>query len=67
MVAWKEKQAEEIKQRDEASRKKKEETVLKAEKAIDQFYEEYNASKEKAIKENKFVVFLSSLLFSLFS
>ncbi|CDZ98653.1 Vesicle coat protein clathrin, light chain [Phaffia rhodozyma] len=53
LIAWKAKQQEDIKRRDEASRKKREETVLKAEKAIDQFYEEYNASKEKAIKENK--------------
>ena len=37
------------------SKKKREETILKAEKAIDQFYDDYNASKEKNIRENKYV------------
>jgi hypothetical protein len=50
---WRAKQAEEIAARDEASKKKREETILKAEKAIDQFYDDYNASKEKNIRENK--------------
>jgi len=57
---WREKQAEEIKQRDEASKAKREETVSKAEAAIDQFYEEYAARKERSIRENKHVHFLSS-------
>ena len=52
---WREKQAEEIKKRDEASKAKREETIGKAERAIDQFYEEYAAKKEKAIRENKCV------------
>lgn len=50
---WRAKQAEEIKQRDERSKQKREETILKAEKAIDTFYEKYNAEKEKTIRENK--------------
>lgn len=50
---WREKQAEEIKKRDEASKKKREETILKAEKSIDAFYENYNQEKERNIKENK--------------
>ncbi|OBZ69829.1 Clathrin light chain [Grifola frondosa] len=50
---WREKQAAEIKARDEASKAKREETVAKAERAIDQFYEEYSHKKEKNIRENK--------------
>ncbi|KAL4248248.1 Clathrin light chain [Abortiporus biennis] len=50
---WREKQAAEIKARDEASKAKRDETVSKAERAIDQFYEEYAAKKEKTIRENK--------------
>jgi hypothetical protein len=46
-------QQAEIKKRDEESKRKKEETVLKAEKAIDAFYENYNAEKEKSIRKNK--------------
>ncbi len=52
---WREKQAAEIKARDEASKAKREETIAKAEKAIDQFYEEYAQKKERNIRENKFV------------
>ncbi|KAI0742781.1 clathrin light chain [Daedaleopsis nitida] len=51
--AWREKQAEEIKARDEASKAKRQETIGKAERAIDQFYEEYAAKKERNIRENK--------------
>ncbi|PSR72695.1 hypothetical protein PHLCEN_2v11390 [Hermanssonia centrifuga] len=50
---WREKQAAEIKARDEASKAKREETIAKAERSIDQFYEEYASKKEKAIRENK--------------
>lgn len=50
---WREKQAAEIKARDEASKAKREETVAKAERAIDQFYEEYAGKKERNIRENK--------------
>ena len=53
---WREKQAAEIKKRDEASKAKRDETIGKAERAIDQFYEEYAAKKEKAIRENKYVI-----------
>ncbi|TFK81682.1 clathrin light chain [Polyporus arcularius HHB13444] len=51
---WREKQAEEIKARDEASKAKRQETIGKAERAIDQFYEEYAAKKERNIRENKY-------------
>ncbi|PCH36603.1 hypothetical protein WOLCODRAFT_140522 [Wolfiporia cocos MD-104 SS10] len=50
---WRERQAAEIKARDDASKAKREETVSKAERAIDQFYEEYSAKKERNIRENK--------------
>ncbi len=58
---WREKQAEEIKARDEASKAKRQETIGKAERAIDQFYEEYAAKKERNIRENKYVPSLSPL------
>ncbi|THH21864.1 hypothetical protein EUX98_g8255 [Antrodiella citrinella] len=50
---WREKQAEEIKARDEASKAKRDEIVSKAERAIDSFYEEYAKKKERNIRENK--------------
>ncbi|KAJ3487153.1 hypothetical protein NLI96_g3723 [Meripilus lineatus] len=50
---WREKQEAAIKARDEASKAKQEETVSKAERSIDQFYEEYAAKKERNIRENK--------------
>jgi len=50
---WRERQAAEIKARDEASKAKREETISKAERAIDQFYEEYASKKERNIRENK--------------
>ncbi|KZT05399.1 clathrin light chain [Laetiporus sulphureus 93-53] len=50
---WREKQEAEIKARDEASKAKRDETISKAERAIDQFYEEYAAKKERNIRENK--------------
>ncbi|KAL7422058.1 Clathrin light chain [Cryptotrichosporon argae] len=51
--AWREKQAEEIKRRDEADRARRDEMKNQAEKAIDGFYEKYNEEKEKSIRENK--------------
>ncbi|AAW45490.1 hypothetical protein CNBH0550 [Cryptococcus deneoformans B-3501A] len=51
--AWKARQAEEIQKRDEADKKRRDEMSDRAEKAIDQFYEEYNKMKEKNIRENK--------------
>lgn len=64
---WRERQAEEIKARDEASKRKREETVSKAERAIDQFYEEYAAKKERNIRENKCVLLPSPLILPLLS
>ncbi|KAG8745579.1 hypothetical protein FRC12_014512 [Ceratobasidium sp. 428] len=53
---WREHQAEKIAQRDEESKAKRAETIAKAERDIDKFYEEYNAKKERQIRENKCVV-----------
>jgi len=50
---WRAKQQEEIRKRDEASDARREEAIAKAERAIDKFYEDYNATKEKNIKANK--------------
>jgi Clathrin light chain len=50
---WREQQAESIRRRDEASTQKRKETIAKAERSIDVFYEGYNAKKESQIKENK--------------
>ena len=58
---WREKQAAEIKARDEASKAKRQETIGKAERAIDQFYEEYAAKKERNIRENKCVQIIRRL------
>lgn len=52
---WREKQAEEIRARDEASQVKRQETISKAERAIDEFYEDYSKKKERTIRENKYV------------
>ena len=54
---WREKQEETIKARDAASKAKRQETIAKAERAIDAFYEEYAHKKERNIRENKWVFF----------
>jgi hypothetical protein len=53
--SWRAKQAEEIAQREEASAKKREETIVKAQNAIDNFYKDYNQKKEQNIARNKCV------------
>jgi len=50
---WRERQAEEISARDERSKARRQETISKAERGIDQFYEEYTAKRERQIRENK--------------
>ncbi|TFK74688.1 hypothetical protein BDN72DRAFT_886338 [Pluteus cervinus] len=50
---WREKQAEEIKARDEASKARRQETISAAERSIDEFYENYAKTKERNIRENK--------------
>lgn len=52
---WRERQADEIKARDERSKARRQETISKAERSIDQFYEEYTGKRERQIRENKFV------------
>src|SRR6202044_2634595 len=54
---WRERQAAEIKTRDEASAAKRAETIAKAERAIDEFYNDYAARTKRNIRENKFVPF----------
>ncbi|GLB37349.1 putative clathrin is the major protein of the polyhedral coat of coated pits and vesicles [Lyophyllum shimeji] len=50
---WRAKQQAEIEARDEASKARRQETISKAERAIDEFYENYAEKKEKNIRENK--------------
>lgn len=52
---WREKQAAEIKARDEASKERREQTIQNAMKSIDEFYEDYSAKKERSIRDNKSV------------
>lgn len=47
--AWRERQQVQIERRDAVSAKKKEETVAKARQAIDDFYDNYNAKRDKEI------------------
>ncbi|EGV65542.1 Clathrin light chain [Yamadazyma tenuis] len=51
LQAWKERRDLEIEQRENANRKKKEETVSKAQQTIDDFYDNYNTKKEQHAKE----------------
>ncbi|KAF8483651.1 clathrin light chain-domain-containing protein [Russula ochroleuca] len=64
---WRERQADEINARDERSKTRRQETISKAERAIDQFYEDYNAMRKRQIRENKDseAEYLSSLTDSL--
>jgi hypothetical protein len=43
-----------IQRREEIAQKKKQETIEEAQKAIDDFYENYNAQKEKAIAQTRY-------------
>lgn len=53
---WRLKQEEEVRARDEASLRKKRETIAKAEQSIDDFYKEYNQKIERNVKQNKSVI-----------
>ena len=46
-----------IQRREEISQKKKQETVEQAKQAIDDFYENYNNQKEKAIAQTRYIDF----------
>lgn len=50
---WREKQQEEIKARDAESKVRRGETIDKAERAIEEFYENYAKKKERSIRDNK--------------
>jgi hypothetical protein len=50
---WREKQAAEIQARDDASKARRQETIARAERSIDEFYEDYSGKKERNIRENK--------------
>ncbi|KZV66735.1 hypothetical protein PENSPDRAFT_612326, partial [Peniophora sp. CONT] len=50
---WRERQQEEIAKRDEESKARRQETISKAERALDNFYEEYTASRKAQIAQNK--------------
>jgi len=50
---WREKQQAEITARDEASKVRRQETIAKAERSIDEFYDNYSEKKEKNIRDNK--------------
>ncbi|KAG6886323.1 hypothetical protein C0993_006733 [Termitomyces sp. T159_Od127] len=50
---WREKQQAEIAAREEAAKARRQENITKAERAIDEFYENYSQKKERNIRENK--------------
>jgi hypothetical protein len=52
---WRAEQAEEIKKRDEKSKRRKEEILKQAHQSIDEFYLKHKDSVERSIKENKCV------------
>ncbi|KAG0633621.1 clathrin light chain [Tuber brumale] len=47
---WRERQTLEIQRRDELSETRKRETIEKAQRAVDDFYENYNSKRDKAIE-----------------
>jgi hypothetical protein len=51
---WRERQALEIQRRDELSEARKRETIEKARQNIDDFYENYNMKRDKAIEETRY-------------
>ncbi|BFZ53131.1 Clathrin light chain [Savitreella phatthalungensis] len=50
---WREKQAIQIERRDEVSRRRKEETIAAARTAVDDFYDNYNAKRDKEIARTR--------------
>ena len=52
---WREKQRAEIEAREASAKERRQSTISKAERAIDEFYEEYAKKKERNIRENKCV------------
>jgi hypothetical protein len=52
---WREERNLQIQRREEISHKKKQEVIEQAKQAIDDFYENYNNTKEKAIAQTRYV------------
>jgi hypothetical protein len=50
---WREERNLQIQRREEISQKKKQEVIEQAKQAIDDFYENYNNKKEKAIAQTR--------------
>ena len=50
---WREERNLQIQRREEISQKKKKEVIEQAKQAIDDFYENYNNQKEKAIAQTR--------------
>ncbi|KAI0035615.1 clathrin light chain [Vararia minispora EC-137] len=50
---WRERQAAEIAKRDEESKARRQDTIARAERALDQFYEEYSTKRKAQIAQNK--------------
>lgn len=50
---WRDKQQAEIAARDAESKARREETIDKAERSIEEFYENYAKKKERSIRDNK--------------
>ncbi|KZV89984.1 hypothetical protein EXIGLDRAFT_720805 [Exidia glandulosa HHB12029] len=50
---WRAKQQEQIAAREEAAKRKRDDTIAKAEQSIDDFYRDYNEKKRKQIAANK--------------
>jgi len=56
---WRMERDLQIQRREEISQKKKQETIEQAKQAIDDFYENYNNQKEKAIAQTRYHTGLS--------
>jgi len=50
---WRERQTLEIQRRDELSEARKQETIAKAQQNIDDFYENYNSKRDKAVEDTR--------------
>jgi hypothetical protein len=53
---WREERNLQIQRREEISQKKKQEVIEQAKQAIDDFYDNYNSKKEKAIAQTRYIM-----------
>jgi Clathrin light chain len=53
---WREERNLQIQRREEISQKKKQEVIEQAKQAIDDFYDNYNNTKEKAIAQTRYII-----------